>query len=236
MPARATAAVRSPSRWYSPSFAVAAAAAVLVISLIGWRMLSVEHPAKPSMAQAPQPVPSPAQATPSPSQPATAGPVEPQLIASNSDLGSIVALPYRPSVLRGANEDASQRFQKAMASYQDGDYRKAVANLSTIPVAVPGSGNVEDYVTDAGVQMYLGVSQLMLNQNADAVRSLRRAGSYGDTPYLESAGFFLAKALIRQKQYAAATVELERTIQLNGDRQAEATKLLHQVIAASQLR
>jgi len=69
----------------------------------------------------------------------------------------------------------------------------------------------------------------MLNENADAVRALRRAIAYGDTPYLESAGFYLAKGLIRQKQYADAAKELQRSIALNGDRQRDAQQLLEQV-------
>ena len=213
-----------PSRWMYP---VAAAAAILVITVIGWRAFSdqsstpeVAHtqpnlqvPSNPGIAESPKAVPA-------------TTPETPQLMASNVDLGAVTPLAYRPSALRGATEDAGQRFQQVMTSYLSHDYRQVVAGLSSIPVAVPGSGRPEDHITDAGVQLYLGVSQLMLNQNGDAVRSLRRAAAYGDTPYLENAGFFLAKALIRQMQFAEASRELRRVADLGGDRQAEARQLI----------
>lgn len=215
--------VRTPARprWM---FALAAAAAVIVIALVGWRSL-VNQPAQPVIAHnEPRPV-QPAPVTPQ----LSTQPPDPQLMAANVDLGAVSALGYRPSVLRGTNEDSAERFQKAMESYQKRDYRQTVAGLVTIPVAVPGSAKPEEHIADAGIQLYLGVSQLMLNQNADAIRSLSRAAAYGDTPYLENARFFSAKALIRQKQYTEATDQLRRTVELKGDRQAEAGQLLEQL-------
>ena len=217
MPAR----TQDRPRWIYP---LAAAAALVVVTLIGWRAF-VGQPSKPEIAQTPPPS---VQGPVLPASPTTPAP-EPQLLASNGDLSAVNPLTYRPSVMRGGNEDSADRFQHAMQAYLKHDYRQTVAGLASIPVAVPGSGLPQDHVTDAGVQLYLGISQLMLNQDGDAVRSLRRAANYGDTPYLENAGFYLAKGLIRQKQYAAAVDQLERTVQLKGDRQAEAQQLLEQL-------
>jgi hypothetical protein len=218
MPARS--AVRRP-RWI---YAAAAAAAAVVITLIGWRTFS-SQPAMPQVAQnQPQsPIGNPAGAAPS--QPAE----EARLLASNLDLGSIEPLAYRPSVLRGVNEDASQRFSGAMEAYLKHDYRQSATNLAAIPAGVPNPAKPEAHITDAGVQLYLGISQMMLNENTAAIRSLRRSSAFGDTPYVENAGFYLAKALIREKQYTAAAAELKRVIRLNGDRQTEAERLLAQL-------
>lgn len=206
----------------------AAAAALIVAALVGWRVFV----AQPQQTQIVSQVIS--------SDPRPAAPIEPavvsrqadperQLLASNRDLGEVNPLPYRPSVLRGGNEDSAERFRQSMESYVKHDYRQTVAGLSSIPVAVPGNGKPEEHVSDAGVQLYLGISQLMLNQNVDAIRSLGRAAAYGDTPYLENAHFFWAKALIRQKQYGEAAERLKRAVQLKGDRQADAQHLLEQL-------
>ena len=211
-----------PSRWMYP---MAAAAAIVLTTFVGWSAFR-GGPAKPQLSEVRAP---PQPAVPN-RVPVVPEPAKPQLMASTVvDLGAISALPYRAAVMRGSNDDSLPRFQQAMIAYQNRDYRGAVSHLSVIPVGVPGSGQPEDHVTDAGVQLYLGVSQLMLNQNAEATRSLRRSASYGDTPYLENAQFYLAKALIRQKQNAPAAVELRHIVKLNGDRQAEARLLLNQL-------
>lgn len=208
-------------RWMYP---VAAAAAIVVVSLVAWRGFTGRTVSRTEIGHAaePNPVTTP---TPDPVKAAA----EPQLLASNVDLGAVDRLGYRPSVLRGVQEESADRFQRAMQAYMKGDYRQTVSGLSAIPVGVPGSGKPEDHVADAGVQLYLGVSQLMLGQNAEAIRSLHRSVGYGDTPYLENAEFYLAKGLVRQKQYADAADVLRRTVALKGDRQSEAQQLLMQL-------
>lgn len=222
MPQRNEPTAKPKQRWMYP---VAAAAAVVLLSVVGWRVFSLGQPAMPEVSQT---KPIPAQATVPPAAPtelANPAPAEPTLLASNADLGVVTPLRFRATALRGANEVSEQRFQQVMASYLNGDYRQTISGLATIPVGVPGSGKADDHITDAGVQLYLGISQLMLNQNTEAVRTLRRAAAYGDTPYLENASFYLAKGLIRQKQYTEAARELQHVVKLNGDRQNEAKEL-----------
>jgi tetratricopeptide (TPR) repeat protein len=217
------AVARPPRRgWMIP---LAAAAALVVAAVIGWRVMRSEPGAKVEVSKSGA---QPAVQTEAPpqAQPTTPAP-EPQLLASS--LGEIEPLPYRASVLRGSSEDAAERFRSAMESYTSRDYRKAAARLVSIPVGVPGAGAADEHVTDAGIELYLGISQLMINLDADAVRSLRRAAQYGDTPYLESARFYLAKGLLREKQYTEAARQLRQTVALNGDRRADAQKLLDQI-------
>lgn len=213
------------SRWIVP---LAAAAAVVLVTVIGWRSFVGQAVTAPEVAKL-QSVPSSKPVAEVPRPAATAP--EARLLASNSDLEAVEPLIYRSSVLRGGDEEASQRFRRVMASYLEHDYRKATVGLAAIPVAVPAGDRPDEHITDAGVQLYLGISQLMLNQNSDAIGSLRRAAAYGDTPYIENADFYLAKAFIRQKQYREAADQLQRVVRLNGDRQADAKKLLEQLRA-----
>jgi anti-sigma factor RsiW len=217
MPARAA----GRPKWIYP---VAAAAALVVATLAGWRFFGSPSPKPGTMAVTRPEVSAPeVAAQPQVKAPAPAGSV---LVAMNR-LEAVDALPYRGSVLRGSNnEDSAERFKQAMTSYNARDYRAAAVRLSGIPVGVPGSGRPEDHITDAGVQLYLGVSRLILDENGRAVEALKRAVKYGDTPYLESAGYYLAKGLIRQKYYPEAAAQLRETIALNGDRQSAAQQLL----------
>ena len=223
MPAR-----QPPKKPYWIHGAVAAAALVAV-TFGGWRAFTnFDKPMSDTARSAPA---NPAE--PKPASAAAQPDAGPQLIASNAvpDAGAVDPLAYRPAVLRGGSEDSSQRFRQVMSAYQSHDYRKAAVGLSSIPVGVPGSGKPEDHITDAGVQLFLGISRLMLNENGEAVVALRRAVEYGDTPYLENSGYYLAKGLIRQKQYSGAAQQLRQTIALNGDRQRDAQQLLEQVNA-----
>lgn len=239
--------VEMPLKRPAPKTAVAAryywmtAAAAAAIALIGfflWKGQSGAPDSRPVMAKQGQPAP---QALPPPSgttgqdttKPAAS---EPALLATAAnpvpDLGAIEPLHYRPSVLRGALEDPSERFRTAMQFYQTGDYRQAISLLSAIPLGVAGSGKPEDHITDSGARLFLGISQLMLNENGEAVRTLRQSVAYGDTPYLEPARFYLAKALIRQRQFALAKAELRETAKLGGDLKGAAEGLLAQLDAA----
>ena len=51
----------------------------------------------------------------------------------------------------------------------------------------------------------------------------------GDTPFLEDAHFYLAKALLRQKDVNAAQAELKAVVTLKGMRSREAQQLLNDI-------
>jgi len=69
-----------------------------------------------------------------------------------------------------------------------------------------------------------------------AVAELQKAIAIGESPYLEEAHFYLAKARLRQGDIQAAREELERAIERRGRLETEARRLLAQVDALQQKR
>ena len=69
----------------------------------------------------------------------------------------------------------------------------------------------------------------MLGQRALGIDRLRATIALGDSPYLEDAHFYLAKALLSQTDLPGAEAELNRVVQLRGQRGDEAGHLLEQV-------
>jgi TolA-binding protein len=124
---------------------------------------------------------------------------------------------YIPSKLRGAPGASADAFRAAMELYSHGDYGAAAEALR--PLATPSP--------DAAAPLfYLGICDLMTGNAPAAAVELRRVEALGDTPYLEPARFFLAKALLAKEDVAGAAAALELTIQLKGDRETEARQLL----------
>jgi tetratricopeptide (TPR) repeat protein len=70
------------------------------------------------------------------------------------------------------------------------------------------------------------VSHLLDGQPRLATDELGRTIALGDSPYLEEAYFYLAKAHLQTRNLDAAITALERTIQLDGERAPEAHQLL----------
>jgi cytochrome c-type biogenesis protein CcmH/NrfG len=115
-----------------------------------------------------------------------------------------------------------------MALYVAGDYAGAAAGLRRV-IAVDDS--------QVAAHFYLAVCVLQGNHNDEGLTLLQRVVASGESPYLEDAHFFLAKARIRQGDIAAARSELTRVIALDGDRRDEARQLLAQLQASpDQLR
>ena len=78
----------------------------------------------------------------------------------------------------------------------------------------------------AHIRFFLGISHLMAGQDIAAIAELRATTALGDSPYLEEAHWYLAKALLRQKRLAAAEAELRTLIRLQGTGTTEARTLL----------
>ena len=129
---------------------------------------------------------------------------------------------YIPSKLRGASEKSTEAFRAAMDQYTRGDYGSAAEALR--PLAKPSPDTVAPL-------FYLGICELMTGDADNAAAHLRGAAVQGDTPYLEPARFFLAKALIAKRDVPGASAALEQTIQLKGDRETEARQLLDKLRA-----
>ena len=69
----------------------------------------------------------------------------------------------------------------------------------------------------------------MLGQDDAAIDRLRATIALGDTAYLEEAHFYLAKAMLRQKNVNAAQTELKTVVTLKGMRSREAQQLLNDI-------
>ena len=135
---------------------------------------------------------------------------------SLADLARVEAPRYTPGRLRGAGDEATARFQDAMTHYERGDYATAIAGLRRAAALDAEAPHIP---------FFLGISQLMSGQLDAAIASLRQTLALGDSPYIEEARFFLAKAYLRKEDVGAARTELQRTVQLQGAREKEARDL-----------
>jgi tetratricopeptide (TPR) repeat protein len=165
--------------------------------------------------------------TPSPSQtglpdPPRAQPPEPRVTPEPSleQLARVEPPRYEPLTLRGASNQATQRFQRGMERYRKADYAGAVDDLRAAAELDPDA---------AHINFFLGISHLMLGQDDVAIDRLRATIALGDSPYLEEAHFYLAKAFLRRKDLGAAEEQLKKLIQLRGSGSGEARRLLTQV-------
>jgi TolA-binding protein len=127
---------------------------------------------------------------------------------------------YEPLRLRANTTAAQREFQGAMELYVTGDYGGAAAGLRRA-LALDSS-----YLA---ATFYLAICALQENHTGEGVTLLQRVVATGESPYLEDAHFFLAKARLRQGDVAAARSELTRVIALEGDRRSEAIELLAQL-------
>jgi tetratricopeptide (TPR) repeat protein len=104
-----------------------------------------------------------------------------------------------------------------MAMYREGRYEAAIPGL----IAASGADR-----SHAGSRFFLGICLSMTGKPERASEVFREAAAIGDTPYLESTNFFLAKSHLRLNQPDSARRELEKVIGMRGDLEADARKLL----------
>lgn len=160
--------------------------------------------------------------------PAEALPAEPSAppVASVDPVGMLARLAevappvYRPATLRSTPSPAVRRFREAMELYTRGDYQGAVPGLEEA-AALDG--------TLPQVPFFLGACHLLTGEVDRAIDAWRSVIELGESAYLEEARFYLAKALLRKGDVAGARAELQATIALAGDREAEARDLLRQL-------
>jgi tetratricopeptide (TPR) repeat protein len=127
---------------------------------------------------------------------------------------------YEPPTLRGTPDEATARFQRGMERYRKADYRGAVDHLRAAAELAPDA---------AHIRFFLGICHLMLGQDNAAIDRLRATIALGDSPYLEEAHLYLAKAFLRRQDLDAAETQLKNVIQLRGPMSGEARRLLTQV-------
>ena len=201
---------RRRSTWLAPAVGVAAVL-VLASAMVLWRSREVSI-APPSDSTSPSVSGIPAPDTPPAQPPATSRP-------SLEALARVEAAPYEPLTFRSASADAAA-FRRGMERYRQADYRGALVDLRAAQELDPEAPHVH---------FFLGVSHLLLGDDTAAIDQLRSTIALGDSPYLEEAHWYLAKAFLRRHDVDAATAQLQALITLRGSWSDQARQLLTQV-------
>jgi hypothetical protein len=128
--------------------------------------------------------------------------------------------PYKETILRDGGSPAGNAFREGMGFYARGDFARAIPSLRS-------AAALDTH--DAGAPFFLGVAQLMTGHTEDATASLQSCLARGDSPYVEEAHLYIARAFLRGGGVAAAAEELEAVIGFHGDFEAEARRLLETV-------
>ncbi len=232
-PAEAPAVRVVPARLWRWALVPAAAGIVAVAAIALWPRGQAPETPESTTAVAPTPralAPAPAAQAPPVSQPAgpaSAGrqagprPASPPVVAL-SVLARVEPPVYIPMTLRGPRDEAAEKFDAAMRRYTDGDYAGAIPELDAAADLNPKSPRTA---------FFLAICNLVTDQLESAVSGLQKTIALGDSPYLEEAHFYLAKARLRQGDVPAARQELVRTIERHGRLQPDARRLLAQVEA-----
>ena len=129
---------------------------------------------------------------------------------------------YAPVRLRGSEDDGARHFREAMDLYSRGDWKGALPGLRAAAVLDPEAPHIA---------FYLGACALLAGETHEAIIQLQRTVDLGDTPFLEEALFYLAKAHLQAGDVTAARGALDKVILLNGDRSQEAQSLLDRLDA-----
>jgi tetratricopeptide (TPR) repeat protein len=183
--------------WLRPLPLAAGALAVLALA-VGLRVLHDRRQPAPTTAQNQTPV-----APPTPS-------------ALRLEKPPII-LPASAVVVWRGHEDASikqsKELRQALAPYGADNYSEAARRLDRIR---------QKYPRLAEAPFYLGVSQLFLNQNEDATKSLKDAVNLASQPLADEANWYLALALYRSGRGEAASSVLEPLCHAGGKNSARA--------------
>jgi thioredoxin-like negative regulator of GroEL len=141
------------------------------------------------------------------------------------NFASIEAPLYSPPRSGAALGAAATLFADAMQRYQKRDYATASVSLRQASIMEPE--NVE-------IRFFLGISYLLTNDTRAGISELKVVQKLGASPYLDRVHFYLAKALLRQKDTAAAIRELGAIVEGGGNMADDANRLKIQVANAYQ--
>ncbi len=127
---------------------------------------------------------------------------------------------YIPLSLRGAADEAAERFRLAMARYAKGGYGEAIPDLRAAAGLSPER---------ASIRFFLGICLLLTWKTDDGIEELRKTVSLGDSAYLEEAHFYLAKAFLGKGDVGRAKVEFRWVVEKGSSLKEEAARILSQL-------
>jgi hypothetical protein len=107
-----------------------------------------------------------------------------------------------------------------MEHYRNRDFAGAIPGLRA-STAAEGDG--------PEARFYLGICSLLTGDRAAGVQDLQMVINDGDTPYLESARYYLAKGLLGKGDVPGTRGQLEKVIAMHGDLGKRSEFLLTQI-------
>jgi tetratricopeptide (TPR) repeat protein len=111
-------------------------------------------------------------------------------------------------------------FDVAIERYSRGDYAGATPDLVVAAKSDPAN---------AAAAFFLGICYLIESRDDEAVAQLKSTIALGDSPELEEAHFYLAKALLRKQDLRGALAELRLAEAMHGPRLAEERSLIEKI-------
>lgn len=203
-------------RWFTlwvPAAGIAATVALASAVMIWMYLQPSSVPPQAIATTTPPPMP-----TSEPSAPQTTPSIDSRRVLQ--ELARVEPAPYDPLTFRGVQDQATTRFLRGMEAYRHADYRSAVIELRRAEELEPDA---------AHICFFLGVSHLLTGDDTSAIDRLRATIALGDSPYLEEAHLYLARAFLRQRNVAAAETQLKQLIALGGSSGDEARRFLAQL-------
>src|SRR4030042_2879833 len=127
---------------------------------------------------------------------------------------------YIPPALRGAEDEATERFRTGMKHYQEGRYGEAIPDLRAAAELNPGK---------AATRFFLGICLLMTGQTDAGIEELKGTIGLGDSVYLEEAHFYLAKAHLGKGDVGGGGERPNGVLGRRGNSKEEAGQILAQL-------
>jgi len=127
---------------------------------------------------------------------------------------------YVPLALRGAEDEAAERFRMGMKQYQDGHYGVAIPDLQAAAKLNPQATHVH---------FFLGICFLLTGPADPGIEELQKTIALGDSVYLEEAHFYLAKAWMRKGDIGGAKDELKWVLESGSNLKQQAADILAQL-------
>lgn len=192
---------------FAPHWVAAAAAILLltaggIIAGLGDLIATLRNP----------PAASNASRAPSPAGPSAAGRPLPEEVQR---LARVTPPPASTTQLRSA-AGSRPAFRDGMSRYRIGEYTSAIPLLER---ALRDEPSAEDS------RFYLAASQLLTGDARRAVATLMPIADRPESSYAEESRFLIAKAYVQLGDTASATDMLNRTIEMHGEREADAARL-----------